>query len=73
MVNKLKCWRKTRHGENWGNGRQMILNIKNNSVNVHSFGKGINPRTNRIFHKKLKTKSEATKFAKSYMAKHDRC
>lgn len=73
MAKKLKCWRKTRHGENWGKGRFIILNIDGNSVNVHNFNKGINPKTNKILHKKFKTKSQATTFANSYMKKHDKC
>ena len=78
MAKKLECWKKT---IGYGGLPEIYLNNKLKSFSVridkyghnwHSIVETINPRT-ELKHKIFKTKSQALKFANSYMRKHDRC
>ena len=74
MVN----WRKAKSGLNWGKGRNMIVNINPKwkvnkrvgyKVTLYDFSRGNNPALVGKLLKVSKTKSQAIKFAKSYMKK----
>ena len=83
MTKKLKCWKKTLnetnlvHFYNKKNRKRLRLEsvFINNAPNEwqirsggFSFGK-----TGKVIKHSIKTKSQALKFAKSYMKKHNKC
>jgi len=80
MANKLKCWRKTNLVTNpksdvvYANkdGYKLLWIRKSDAYGGKMRLGGVNKR-GYIKDKYFENKSDATKFARSYMAKHDRC
>ena len=76
-MTKLKCWRKERQGKNFveydkPNFRDFII-IKKIEVGFNQPKPLYRLITRRSRGKDFKSKSQALKFANSYMKKHNRC
>ena len=78
MAKKLKCWRKTRDDEfarvHLNKNKKIGVSVESplKSTLKHDFVVYFG-NVERASAKEFKTKSQANKFAKSYMKKHDKC
>jgi len=79
MVKKFKCWRKTADTKNiqrWmGKGKQQFIDVEVKHEPFLNENKPWSADANGLpgLALSFKTKKQATKRAKSYMRKHDKC